>query len=274
LVIPHGPLFLVSLAGLSDAGGTFVAERHAIAYAPSVGVLRSLRLRGLRPKGALGTMLVVGNPKLPKRRPGDPLLPPLPGADEEADAVRRAWPERTVTLLRGDAAGEAAVARLAANSDVIHLATHGIVRANDPMRSALVLSADAAGDRGGDGFLTVREIYDLRLTADLVVLSGCDTGRGRISADGVMGLGRAFLFAGATTVVATLWRVADRVALREMESFHRQLKYGVPTAEALRRAQVTTLDELRAGTLKLKDGTPIAADPALWAAFVVVGDPR
>ena len=89
-----------------------------------------------------------------------------------------------------------------------------------------------------------------------------------------MGLGRAFLFAGATSVVATLWRVADRVALREMELFHRQLRRGIPTAEALRRAQVSTLGELRAGKLKLADGTPIAATPALWAAFVVAGDPH
>jgi CHAT domain-containing protein len=274
LVIPHGPLFYVSLAGLSDADGRYVAERHAIAYSPSVSVLRSLRLRAARPEVVPQAMLVVGNPKMPKRRPGDPPLPPLPGADEEAEAVRRVWPEGTVTVLRGEAAGEASVRRLAPPHGVIHLATHGVVRANDPMRSALVLSPDAAGDPAGDGFLTVREIFDLRWTADLVVLSGCDTGLGRINADGVMGLGRAFLFAGATTVVATLWRVADPVARREMELFHRQLRRGIPTAEALRRAQVSTLSELRTGKLTLADGTPIAADPALWAAFVVVGDPR
>jgi CHAT domain-containing protein len=274
LVIPHGPLFLVSLAGLPDAGGRYVAERHAIAYSPSISVLRYLRLRAARFPRIPQAILVVGNPKMPARRPGDPPLPPLPGADEEAEAACRAWPEGTVTMLRGDAAGEAAVRRLAPGFGVIHFATHGIVRANDPMRSALVLSPDAARDPAGDGFLTVREIFDLRLAADLVILSGCDTGLGRINADGVMGLGRAFLFAGATSVVATLWRVADRVARREMELFHRQLRRGIPTAEALRRAQVSTLGELRAGKLKLADGTPIAATPALWAAFVVAGDPH
>jgi CHAT domain-containing protein len=273
LVVPHGPLFLVSLAGLPDASGRYVAERHAIAYSPSVGVLRYLRLRAARPAGAPQGILVVGNPKMPARRPGDPPLPPLPGGDAEAEAVRRAWPEREVTVLRGAAAGEAAVRRLAPGNAVIHLATHGVVRANDPMRSYLALAPDGGRNSDGDGFLTVREIFDLRLSADLVVLSACDTGLGRINADGVMGLGRAFLYAGATTVVATLWRVADRVARREMELFHRRLRRGLPKAEALRQAQVSTLRELRAGKLELADGTPIAASPALWAAFVVVGDP-
>jgi CHAT domain-containing protein len=273
MVIPHGPLFLVALAGLPDASGRYVAERHATAYSPSVGVLRYLRLRSARPASAPQNVLIVGNPKMPARRAGDPPLPPLPGGDAEAEAVRRAWPQATAVMLRGAAASETAVKRLARESTVIHLATHGVVRASDPMRSYLALAPDAARNTAGDGFLTVREIFDLRVSADLVVLSACDTGLGRISADGVMGLGRAFLYAGATTVVATLWRVADRVACREMELFHRQLRRGIPKAEALRQAQVSTLRELRAGNLKHADGTAVAALPAFWAAFVAVGDP-
>ena len=118
----------------------------------------------------------------------------------------------------------------------------------------------------------MREVEDLHLRADLVVLSACDTGRGRIGADGVMGLGRAFLSAGTGAVVASLWRVADRVAQRQMEAFHRELRAGTPAAEALRRAQARTLRELRSGTLRTKDGTGIPASPAYWAAFVLLGE--
>ena len=109
--------------------------------------------------------------------------------------------------------------------------------------------------------------------ADLIVLSACDTGRGRIDADGVMGLGRAFLSAGATTVVVTLWRVADAVARREMELFHGELRAGTPKVEALRRAGARTLAELRDGRFRDERGATIGADPALWAAFVLVGEP-
>lgn len=272
LIVPHGPLFLVSFAGLPDARGRYVVERHALAYAPSIGVMRHLRTRAVPPAGASRPVLVIGNPKMPPSRRGDPPLPALPGADEEAEIVRRVWPAGAATVLRGEAARESEVRRLAPASAVIHFATHGVVRADDPMRSYVALSPDPAPRPEGDGFLTVREVFDLRITAGLVVLSACDTGLGRIEADGVMGLGRAFLSAGAGAVVATLWRVADRVALHEMETFHRELRRGVPAAEALRRAQVRTLRELRDGKLKTAAGRTIAASPAYWAAFVVIGN--
>jgi len=273
LVVPHGPLFLVSLAGLPDETGRYVAERHAIAYAPSVGVLRAIGARAPHPASTRRGVLVVGNPSMPARRSGDPPLPPLPAADDEAESVRRAWPDDATIVLRGAAAAEAAVRRLAPDRALIHIATHGVVRPDDPMQSFLALSPGGAPGASGDGFLTAREVFDLRLSADLVVLSACDTGRGRIDSDGVMGFGRAFLQAGSRAVVVTLWRVADRVALHEMKAFHGELRRGTPRAEALRRAQTDTLAALRAGSIRTASGAPLAESPALWAAFAVVGDP-
>jgi CHAT domain-containing protein len=197
----------------------------------------------------------------------------LPAADDEAESVRRAWPDDATIVLRGAAAAEAAVRRLAPDRALIHIATHGVVRPDDPMQSFLALSPGGAPGASGDGFLTAREVFDLRLSADLVVLSACDTGRGRIDSDGVMGFGRAFLQAGSRAVVVTLWRVADRVALHEMKAFHGELRRGTPRAEALRRAQTDTLAALRAGSIRTASGAPLAESPALWAAFAVVGDP-
>jgi CHAT domain-containing protein len=122
----------------------------------------------------------------------------------------------------------------------------------------------------------VREIYDIDLNADLVVLSACRTGLGPVSGDGVAGLARAFLYAGTPSVVATLWDVADEPAALLMPTFYGSLRRTPDKAQALRTAQLRLLKALRAGGVKVA-GTlgpvTLREHPVLWAGFIVVGRP-
>nr|WP_272122299.1 CHAT domain-containing protein [Spirulina major] len=138
------------------------------------------------------------------------------------------------------------------------LAREKVVRVDLP--GALVLTADdefATSDLK-DGFLTSREIVALDLTADLVVLSACDTGQGRITGDGVVGLSRSFLAAGAASVVVSLWAIPDIPTAMLMTEFYRNLRHNPDKAAALRQAMLTTMEQY--------------PDPINWGAFVFMGD--
>jgi CHAT domain-containing protein len=165
---------------------------------------------------------------------------------------------------------------------VVHIAAHAVVREDAPLASYLALVAappadvatDGVPDTRSDGRLTAREVLDIPLDADLVVLSGCQTGLGAISGDGVSGLARAFLHAGAASLVVSLWRVADVVGHDVMARFQRALQVeGQDAADALRRAQLATIDRLRRGELRDRAGVPLAESPLYWAPFVLVGEP-
>jgi CHAT domain-containing protein len=132
---------------------------------------------------------------------------------------------------------------------------HGLVRDDRPWDSALVL---APGD-GEDGWLRVSEVFDLTLAADLVVLSGCSTGAGKLSGDGILGLGRAFIYAGTPSVLVSQWDVSDVATASLMERFYAELHAGRTKAQALRAAQLAARKRFR--------------HPALWAAFVLIGEP-
>jgi CHAT domain-containing protein len=107
----------------------------------------------------------------------------------------------------------------------------------------------------------------------MVALSACSSGLGRITGDGVAGLSRAFLGAGTASVVVSLWRVADIVSRHQMEDFYRALQRpGVSRAEALREAQLRTIERLRRGEIRTPSGTPVPEHPLYWAPFVLVGD--
>jgi CHAT domain-containing protein len=219
--------------------------------------------------------LVVGNPRMPRLPGRDRPLPSLPGAEIEARSIADLYPRERVATLTGAAAGERAVSELAERSAIFHLATHGVVRDDDPLESLLALSPSDGAGPGGDGLWTAREVFGLRLSADLVTLSACDTGLGKVNGDGVIGLSRAFLYAGAPSVLVSLWRVADGVTRFEMERFYRALigNHG-DKAAALRRAQLETIDALRAGGLRADGGRRLEEDPAYWAPFVLVGEAR
>jgi CHAT domain-containing protein len=148
--------------------------------------------------------------------------------------------------------GEATRARVVAEAprrDIVHLAAHGEARLDNPLFAHIALA---------DGQLSMIDIFNMRLDGALVTLSACETGRGAIvGGDELVGLSRGFLFAGAATLVQSLWRVDDRSTARLMQCFYGALMDGIPPGAALRRAQRGLLHE--------------GLHPHLWGAFQLVG---
>ena len=168
---------------------------------------------------------------------------------------------REKRLLLGPAATEAAFkAQPLANFEIIHIAAHGIASAKFPDRGALVLGSDPKS--GEHGLLQVREIRYLSLNADLVTLSACDTGVGPLEGEeGIANLVRAFLFAGAKSVAASLWTANDPSTRTLMERFYRCVAHGEDKASALRHAQMDLIAEFGDRAL-----------PLYWAGFILVGN--
>lgn len=242
-IVPHGPLHYLSFATLGD-GVQNLVERAPLYYAPSASVLKYTIER----RGAVTNrrVLAVGNPDL-----GSQALD-LPFAEREVAAMAWSFPE--VTALTRGKATEAWVRAHIGEYGVIHLATHGEFDAVNPLFSALRLAKDAQFD----GHLEAGDVFDLKLNADLVVLSACQTGLGRIgSGDDVVGMNRSFLYAGTHAVVSSLWRVSDISTAILMKQFYREYSQR-NKAESLRRAM-----------LHVKNRYP---HPGYWGGFVLVGD--
>ncbi len=311
-IVPHGPLLNLSFAALQDGRGRYLLEDFTIHYVPAAAVL-DLTGAGQRADARRGTFLLVADPPVPALSRLDRTLPSLPGARTEAAAIGQLVPRGRQTLLQGTAATEAAVRARVGGKAVVHFATHAIVRDETPFSSFLALGAGARGplttlgvpdaaaspSRGDDpgtarlmagpsenaslansatdGRLTAEEIYRLNLNAELVVLSACRSGDGPVTGDGIATFARAFMSAGAPSLVTSLWGVADRPADRLLPEFYRTWIGGRPKAEALRAAQLHLLRELRANTVKVETPigvVPIPEHPVFWAGFSLIGDPR
>jgi CHAT domain-containing protein len=184
---------------------------------------------------------------------------PLMFARQEAEDIAT-YARRGRALFVGEKATEEQTKRLSLDQyKVIHFATHSFVVEQSPARSAIVLRLDR--DPVEDGFLQAWEIYEVKLNADLVVLSACQTGRSPfIAGEGVQGLPHAFFAAGARAVLISLWDVNDRWTAQLMQSFYRRLGEGMGKAEALRQAKLSLLESAE------------GRDPRLWAAFIVTGE--
>ena len=274
-IVPQGPLFRLSFAALQDAQGHYLVENYALNYAPSLGVLRFTGERKQRLGQREPRYLVVADPQIAPDLSKDMGLPPLPGAREEARNLARLLPHGETTLLMGGDASKQSLRQQAGGKTVLHLATHAIVRDDQPMDSFLVLSA---GDQSPpkSGRLTVQEIYGMDLETDLVVLSACRTALGKLSGDGMAGLTRAFFYAGAPSVMATLWDVADEPTSQLISSFYSSLQKDPDKSRALQTAQLRLLRALRAGRVHVD--TPLGPvtlpeDPVFWAGFVLQGEP-
>jgi CHAT domain-containing protein len=141
---------------------------------------------------------------------------------------------------------------------IIHFATHSLIDDKKPARSSIILSLDK--DPQEDGFLQMREVYDLKLNSDLIVLSACQTGLGQfIRGEGIEGLNRAFFFAGASSVLMSLWSVNDQASAQLMERFYHHLRSSESISNALRK---TKLEMIHSDTL---------SHPFYWAGFIVSG---
>lgn len=185
----------------------------------------------------------------------------LTGSADEVEAISRRYPG--VSVLIGEPATETAFRARAADHRVIHLATYGVLNPLNPLFSFVELRSDE-GDEA-DGRLEVHEIFGLELQADLVVLSACQTGLGRgyrrdvPPGDDWVGLVRAFLYAGAGAVVASLWPVEDRATAQLMARFYNALRAGRPAVAALGDAQRALINEDELG------------HPFYWAGFILTG---
>jgi CHAT domain-containing protein/tetratricopeptide (TPR) repeat protein len=215
--------------------------------------------------GALPQTLVAATDDRVARAGSRTTLNRLLSTGYEAESIAALVPEDRRILARGFAANRDAVLDSAlADFRYIHFATHGLVDARYPGLSALVLSQFDARGNPQDGYLRLSDIYNLKLGADLVVLSACDTALGReVRGEGLIGLTQGFLAAGARSLVASLWQVPDRATAELMTKFYGfMLNDGMRPAEALREAQLWSAAQ------------PRFRHPYFWGGFVLVGDWR
>jgi CHAT domain-containing protein/tetratricopeptide (TPR) repeat protein len=234
VVVPHGVLHNVPFHALQEDGVALI-DRFTMSYAPSA---RVHHLCAKRPRAAGARSLVLGV--------GDTLAPLI---SREVTHVAAALPNVEVGLA-ADATSAHLRGDVAADSRVVHIATHGFFRRERPMMSAIRLS---------DGDLTVADVYRLRLSADLVTLSGCGTGLNVVSGgDELVGLTRGFLHAGARAVMVSQWDVHDESAAEFMGEFYRRFVQGGGPATALAGAMRTARRE--------------RPHPYYWAPFGLVGD--
>jgi CHAT domain-containing protein len=238
VVVPHGPLHSLPFHALIGADGRPLLERHSFSWLPSASAKRYLAGPVGRPRvaPAESRVLAVGV--------GDPSIPQV---DEEVRRVRRSF--RRGRVLRGSQATRERFLREARDADVVHVATHAVFREDDPYFSSLRLA---------DGWMSLYDLYGMRLSGSLVCLSACQSGRSWIGAgDELVGLARGFLHAGARTLVVSLWPVQDDSTARLMEVFYRHLRVGERSEEALRAAM-----------REVREHHP---HPYHWAPFVLIG---
>ncbi|MBV9497011.1 MAG: CHAT domain-containing protein [Acidobacteria bacterium] len=282
LIVPDGALSYVPFAALPDAEGQPLLVAHEISYLPSATLLATLR-RSTRAAEPLRSVAVFADPVFQRTDPrfgaSKPAADATPRDDErytrgadlrrlrfsgqEAEAVLSAA-DRTKSL---EALGFRATKQAMTSADLrrfgtLHVATHGIVNAEEPDKSGLVFSRYDQKGRRIDGFLKLGDIYNLDLDADLVVLSACQTAIGKsVFGEGMISLTRGFMYGGAKRVMATLWSVDDRGTAKLMaQMYESMLQKHEPPARALREAQLAMLRN------------PRWSDPYYWAAFTLHGE--
>jgi CHAT domain-containing protein/tetratricopeptide (TPR) repeat protein len=287
IIVPDEKLWELPFQALQTGGGGYLIERSAVTYAPSLTVLREMTLRresrGRAPRRP-ATLLAFGNPLL-----GDSTadgargvlmhggaLNPLPEAERQVLALASLYgPRRSRVYTRAEAREER-VKRESGSYSVLHLATHGTLDDASPMYSNVVLAHGARGGGGAaaasgeDGLLEAWELMEMRLDAELVVLSACETARGRVTpGEGLIGLSWALFVAGSPTTVVSQWKVESASTTELMLAFHHGLQErfsrpggagGMTKAGALRLAALRLLRSER------------YAHPFYWAGFVMIGD--
>jgi CHAT domain-containing protein/predicted negative regulator of RcsB-dependent stress response len=294
LIVPDGSLEYLPFAALPIAengrDAVPLVKLYELAMLPSASALLSLRkTAGRRPQPA-DEVTVFADPVF--EPPGEPIpasvlgssgsspsreltralrdlqgaqwIPNLPGSRNEAIAIQQiTGPARTRLVMGYDANRESIMSSSIARQRIIHFATHGVMDTRHPEMSGLVLSMFNKRGEPQDGYLRLSDIYNLKLSADLVVLSSCESALGKdLGSEGIIGLPRAFLYAGARSVIASLWKVDDEATVPLMKTFYSQLQRGEDPARALQAAQLDLLKNAR------------LSDPYYWAAFVLEGDYR
>jgi CHAT domain-containing protein len=244
-IVPHRSLHFLPFDVLHD-GKHFLVEKFSFSYLPSAAAMRFLKNRNSR----LQSALVFGNPAT-----DDAIsLPPLEWAEKEALEIGRSFASCKV-FTRADAT-KTRFLTLSNKFDVVHFACHASMDPSKPMNSRLYLAKDPSQN----GYLTLADLYALKMNASLVVLSACETGLAQLeTGDELIGLVRGFFFAGTRSVVASLWRVNDEATMMLMLSFYKNIKAKIPPSEALRNAKIDLLK------------STIHTHPFFWSAFNFYG---
>jgi len=245
-IVPHGHLHYISFSSLKNEEN-YLFERHPLFYSPSASVMqftfkkKTVRSRDIK-------VLALGNPDL-----GD-MNYDLPLAEMEANAIK--WDFPKIDVLTRENATESWLKKNISDYQVIHVASHGEFDPINPLFSSLKLTRD----KSDDGNFEVNEVFGLDIQADIVTLSACQTGLGDlVGGDELVGLNRAFIYAGTHSILSSLWRVSDISTAVLIKHFYRN--YGKEDkAESLRKAQ-----------LLVKRLYP---HPSYWAGFNLTGDYR
>lgn len=276
VIVPDAALHVLPFAALMDPGAPgerYLVESTSVQVVSSVTLYETLA-RVSRPGGPEAHAVGFGDPAYPagssvdapaltRARSSGLRLRPLPASRGEIEALRSLSPD--AQLWTGAAATEEKAKSVGRDTRFLHFACHGFLDERFPLESGLALAIPGAPAPGQEnGFLQAWEVFEgMRLDADLLTLSACQTGLGHeMAGEGLLGLTWAFQYAGARSVLASLWEVSDTSTAELMKRLYRHLAAGVPRAEALRRAQV---DLLRRRT---------TAAPYFWAAFTLFGDGR
>ena len=276
IIIPDGLLHYLPFEALVFPSGKYLGEKYSISYSPSTSSLLYLCRRSIPHNNKV--FMAFGSPKYKKKKLGSELinkstysllleiykkkgfkLASLPFSQKEVKRISRFFPKEYKKIYLGDKATESILKKEKLdNVLILHFACHGFLDEEVPLRSAIVLSPEE--ELNEDGFFQVREIYGLSFSAEMVVLSACQTARGTLEkSEGVLGLPRSFFYSGARSVVSSLWDVSDKSTAEFMENFYHFLSEGKPKIEALQLAKIKMLKKY--------------AHPHYWAAFVLNGEP-
>jgi CHAT domain-containing protein len=274
IIIPDDALHYLPFETLrSKLDGRWLIEKYAVAYAPSLSSLWEIVKRAdQRKEVRTKDLLAFGDPDygrtdapaMPASSLQDRLspagFPRLTYSGTEVRKISAFIDEDKKDIRVRDRASEQELKKLPLQKyKIIHFAAHGVIDDQNPARSAIVLST--ANDDREDGFVQMREIYNLHLNADLVSLSACQTGQGQyVQGEGIEGLNRAFFFAGASAVMTSLWSINDQASAQLMERFYFHLKNHSNLMDALRAAKI---ELIRSGVL---------SHPYYWGAFLLTGD--
>jgi len=286
IIAPDGVLYALPFEALVSGEHVtgmppYIIRKHAISYIQSGSVFTSLIQEKKKiSEGPPFDLLAFGDPVFGEEkqtqmesRPNAQMLRSFYGnkahqlrrlihSKVEIEHIKTYFEEHTRKIFLRDQATEDIFKREVGNDRfrIIHFATHGIFDDTLPKYSSIVLSLDE--DSSEDGFLLMNEIFNLPIEADLVVLSACDTGKGKFeTGEGLIGLTRAFMYAGASSVTVTLWKVSDWSTPALMDSFYRALTKGSSRAEALRQAKLEMM----------KSPYERYRHPFFWASFVLIG---
>lgn len=261
-IVPDEFLWTLPFQALTNTRGNYLIQEYSLFYAPSFSVLNEMALRKQQ-QSSKESLIAFGNPVIERNGTFKQGVHGIPETKTEVAAVAVAVQTQMKKVFVGREAEEKTFKALAPQYATIHLATHGVLDNREPLNSYLLLTK-TDGDPENDGLLQAREIIDMRLDADLAVLSACETANGRISpGEGVIGVSWAFLVAGARSVVVSQWRVNSASTSQLMKNFYQALGTqqdlkGLNKSQALRDASIRLLKDRR------------YRHPFYWAGFVLV----